>query len=156
MGEILREVGGLVLGSVPTAILFLLLIPCYTLLMHRPLARVLAERRRRTEGAVEKAETAAAIADAKAQEYEARLRAARVEIQQEREKQVAGWNAAREQALGEAREAAAARVRQARHAVEAEAARSRESLEGSIDGLANEILAAVLPGAPKSTQAGSQ
>lgn len=144
--DILRQLGEMLVGSVPTMILFLLLLLCYTVLMHRPLRRVLAERRERTAGAVEKAHAAVAIADVKAQEYEARLRAARVEIQAARERQIAGWSAARDQALAAAREAAQTRVRAARVSLDAEAKRSRASLEGHIDELAEQVLATVLPG----------
>ena len=145
MDDILRQIGTLFLGSVPTMILFLLLLVCYTLLMHGPLKRVLAERQERTAGAVERAEAAMAIADAKAQEYEARLRKARVEIQAAREKQIAAWTAARDQALAGAREAAQTRVRAARKALDLEAERSRASLESHIDELAEAILATVVP-----------
>jgi F-type H+-transporting ATPase subunit b len=86
-----------------------------------------------------------AIADAKAQEYEARLRAARVELQAARERQIAAWIAAKDQALAGAREAAQTRVRSARKSLELEAERSRASLEGHIDELAAEILATVVP-----------
>jgi F-type H+-transporting ATPase subunit b len=145
MDDILRQLGTLFVGSVPTMILFLLLLGCYTVLMHRPLQRVLAERRERTAGAVERAEAAMAIADAKAQEYEARLRAARVEIQAARERQIAAWSAARDQAVTGAREAAQTRVRAARKALDLEAERSRASLESHIDELAEAILATVVP-----------
>jgi F-type H+-transporting ATPase subunit b len=145
MDDILRQIGTLFVGSVPTMILFLLLLGCYTVLLHRPLKRVLAERRERTAGAVERAGAAMAIADAKAQEYEARLRAARVEIQAARDKQLASLAAAKDQALAVAREAAQTRVRAARAALDLEAERSRASLESHIDELAEEILASVVP-----------
>ena len=45
MDEILQQLGGLVLGSVPTMVLFILLVTAYGLLVRRPLDRVLAERR---------------------------------------------------------------------------------------------------------------
>jgi F-type H+-transporting ATPase subunit b len=143
MNLILRQLAGLLVGSLPTMVIFLLLIPCYVFLMHRPLKRTLAERRERTAGAVEKAHTAVALAEAKSQEYEARLRGARVEIQQAREKQIAGWNTARDRALAEAREVAGAQVRKARQGIAAEAEQSRKSMDGAIDGLADQILRAV-------------
>ncbi len=145
MDELFRELGDLFLGSVPTVILFLLLVFCYTTLVHMPLQRTLATRRERTAGTVEKAHAATAIAEAKAQEYEARLRAARLEINQAREKQIAGWNTARDRAIAEARERAAAQVREARATIEADARQSRASMDASIDALAGQILAEVLP-----------
>jgi F-type H+-transporting ATPase subunit b len=45
MDQILNQLGELVLGSVPTMVLFVLLVAAYNLLVRRPLDRVLAERR---------------------------------------------------------------------------------------------------------------
>ena len=150
MDEILHQLGNLFLGSVPTMILFLLLVFCYTVLVDHPLRRTLAERRERTAGAQEKARAAVALAEEKARHYQNQLQLARVEILQSREKQVAGWNAARENAVNEAREAAQTRVREARAAVQADAERSRASLDPAIDSLAGEILATVLPAEARS------
>ncbi len=125
-------------------ILFLILVFCYTTLMDHPLRRVLAERRDRTAGAKERAQAAISEAEGKTREYEDRLRAARFEITQSREKQMAEWNAARDKAVGEARAAAGDRVREARKAIEADAERSRAELDPAIDALAGQVLEAVL------------
>ena len=55
MDEIVGQLGGLLLGSVPTIILVILLFGIYTAVVHKPLTKVLAERHSRTEGAIEKA-----------------------------------------------------------------------------------------------------
>ncbi len=156
MDDIFRQIGDLFLGSLPTMVIFLLLVFCYTTLVHRPLRRILAERRERTAGAVEKANAAIALAEAKTQEYAARLRSARVEIQQGRERQVAGWNAARDKAIAETREATSAQVRTARAALEADAEQSRHAMGTSIDALAAEILAHVLPSSARQAAAPNQ
>jgi F-type H+-transporting ATPase subunit b len=62
MDQILNQLGGLVLGSVPTIVLFITLVAAYGFLVRRPLDRVLAERRARTSGAVEQARGAIAAA----------------------------------------------------------------------------------------------
>ncbi len=146
MSLIFQQLGQLFLGSVPTMLLFLLLVFCYTRLVDRPLRRTLAERRERTVGAREKAAAAVADAEAQAREYAEKLRAARVELAQGREKQIAVWNAERDKALREAREAAQARVREARAGLEADGVRSRAAMDPAIDALAGQILTAVLPG----------
>jgi len=143
--ELLRQLGDLVLGSVPTMILFVLLVLAYRFVLYGPLMRTLAERRERTLGAVEKAQAAIAAADAKSQEYEAKLRAARAEIFHRRELRLQQWNAQRESALASAREAARERVAAARTVLEAEAAAARRQIEASVDQLAGQILRAVLP-----------
>src|SRR6201981_462150 len=80
MDETLRQLGGLLLGSIPTVIMLLLLYAVYTEVVHRPLRRVLAERRSKTEGAIEKARADVAAAEARTAEYEQRLRDARVAL----------------------------------------------------------------------------
>jgi F-type H+-transporting ATPase subunit b len=143
--ELLRQLGDLVLGSVPTMILFVLLVLAYRFVLYGPLMRMLAERRERTQGAVEKAHAAIAAADAKSQEYEAKLRAARAEIFHRREQRLQQWNAQRESALASAREAARERVATARASIEGEADAARRQIEASVDQLAWQILRVVLP-----------
>jgi F-type H+-transporting ATPase subunit b len=143
--QLLRQLGDLMLGSVPTMIIFLVLVLAYRFVLYEPLVRMLAERRERTLGAVEKAHAAIAAADAKSQEYEAKLRAARAEIFRQREHRVQQWNAQRDNALASARLAASERVNVARLGIEAEAAEARKQIESSVDKLAGQIIKAVLP-----------
>jgi F-type H+-transporting ATPase subunit b len=110
------------------------------------LMSTLAERRERTLGAIEKAKAAIATADAKSQEYEAKLRAARAEIFHRRELRMKEWNDQREAALGAARHAAQERVAAARAAIDTEATQARRHIESSVEQLASQIMRAVLPG----------
>lgn len=145
MDEILHQLAGLLLGAVPTSVLFIVLVLAYRFLVYGPLVAVLAERRARTQGAVEKANAAIAAADARAQEYEAKLRAARGEIFRAREQRMQLLNSERDRALESARLAAHERIQEARAAIDAQAAGARTQIEGSIDQLASQILKAVLP-----------
>jgi F-type H+-transporting ATPase subunit b len=146
MDEILQQLVPLLIGSVPTMLIFLFLVLAYKALVHGPLLKVLAERRLRTAGAIERADAAIAAADAKAQEYEAKLRAARTEIFQSREARVKGWNAERDTAVASARQAARDRIQAAKNSLEAQVGNSKREIESSADQLAAEILRAVLPG----------
>jgi F-type H+-transporting ATPase subunit b len=145
MNDILQQIGNLLLGSVPTILIFLFLVLAYRFLVYSPLTKVLALRRERTLGAIEKAQAAVAAADAKSQEYEARLRAARAEIFRAREQRLQQWNAEREKALAAARQVAQERVHSARTGIEAQASDARRHIEASADQLAVQILKAVLP-----------
>ena len=78
MDAMLVQLGGLLLAAVPTALLLLLVYALYTALVHKPLQKVLAERRAKTEGAVEKARADIAAAEARTAEYEERMRDARL------------------------------------------------------------------------------
>lgn len=143
--ELLHQLGDLIIGSIPTMIVFVLLVVAYRVILYRPLMRTLAERRERTQGAVARAGDAIAAADAKSQEYEARLRAARAEIYRHREQLVQQWNKERDNALASARLAAQERVRAAHAALNAQAADARGQIEGSTEQLASQILQAILP-----------
>lgn len=145
MDEILRQLGGLLLGSVPTIVLFLLIVMLYRILVYGPLTRVLRERQDLTEGAIERARLAIAAAEAKAQEYDAKVRAARAEVFHAREARLSLWNRQREEALIDAQRMAQKKIAEAKAALERETERARQELEGSADGLAQEVLRVVLP-----------
>jgi F-type H+-transporting ATPase subunit b len=145
MDEILQQLVPLLIGSIPTILIFLTLVLSYKFLLHDPLLKVLAERRSRTEGAVERARAAIAAAEAKAQEYDAKLRAARAEILQAREARVKTWNSERDSALASARHAARERVHAAKAELAIQADGSKQEIQRSADTLAADVLRAVLP-----------
>ena len=62
MDQTLKQLGELLLGSIPTVIFLLLTYALYAIIVHKPLVKVLAERRAKTEGAVEKAKADVAAA----------------------------------------------------------------------------------------------
>jgi F-type H+-transporting ATPase subunit b len=152
---ILHQLADLFLRAVPTAVLFLLLLAAYKLLVHAPLMKVLAERRERTTGAMARAEAAIRAADARAQEYEAKMRAARAEIFHAREQRVLAMQRERERVLEEARHAAQETVRVAREKLDAEATVARDVLDTRADGLAAEILRVLIPSAAGMPSPGS-
>ena len=154
MDETLRQIGGLLLGSIPTVIFFLLLYGLYTVLVHKPLARVLAERRARTQGAIEKARADVRSAEARTAEYERRLREARVALVKTQEARRAQASQARAAAVAEARNQAQAKVDQARAGIEKEKLVAKQSLEGEAGRLAAEISRTVLE--PALAQAGGR
>ncbi len=153
MDQILNQLGGLVLGSVPTIVLFILMVAAYGFIVRRPLDRMLAERRARTTGAVEQARGAISAAEAETAVYEDKLRAAKAEIFRAREQKLKQWNAEREAALEEARSATQARIRSARQEIEQGASTARQQIEGLSAELSAQILRAVLPGGVVSSEA---
>lgn len=145
MDELLRQLEALAIGAIPTLIIFIVLVLAYRFILYGPLMKVLAERRERTAGAMEKSRLAIAAADARTQEYEAKLRAARGEIFRRREQKIQQRNAERESALAAARLAAQQRVHEAQKALEAQAGDARKQIEVSAGQLAAQVLAAILP-----------
>ena len=152
MDEIVQQVGALLLGAIPTILLFIVLVAAYQILVQGPLNRTLAERRARTEGAVENAHKAIAQAEAKATEYADKLRHARAEIFKMREQRAKQRNAERESALDAARKASGAKVSEAKVEMDAETDRARQVIQGSAGELANQVVQAVRPLAAGSTR----
>jgi F-type H+-transporting ATPase subunit b len=145
MEEILNQLGGLVLGSVPTMVLFILLVIAYGLLVRRPLDRILAERRARTTGAVEQARGAIAAAEAETTAYEDKLRRAKAEIFQARDQKLKQWNAEREAAIEQVRRSTQERILASKLEIEQSATTARAQIEGMSIELSSRILSAVLP-----------
>jgi F-type H+-transporting ATPase subunit b len=144
MDEILRQLGELLLGAIPTILIFLLLYACYTVLVHKPLEKVLEERRRRTVGAMDDAKAAIGRADARAAEHEQRLREAKLAIYKAQEVRRQKVLQARGEALAQARKAAEARVKEARTGLESDVAQARAQLETQGELLAAEVVRTIL------------
>jgi F-type H+-transporting ATPase subunit b len=144
MDQTLRQLGELLLGAVPTVILLTLLYALYTVIVHKPLQRVLAERRSKTEGAVEKSRADIARAEARTAEYEQRLREARAAVFRAQEARRQAALQARSGALNEARSRAQAQVQAAKKDIDADRFAAEAGLQQEAAGLAREIMRRVL------------
>jgi F-type H+-transporting ATPase subunit b len=156
MDETLRQIGELLLGSIPTIIFFLLLFGLYVVIVHKPLAKILAERHARTQGAIEKAKAEIATAEARTAEYEKRLRDARLALFKAQEARRARAAQARAEAVAEARKQAQAEIEQARAMIDADKKVAMSSLDAEVGRLAAEIIRTVLQPALGSTPAGGR
>jgi F-type H+-transporting ATPase subunit b len=144
MDETFRQISELLLGSIPTIIFFLLLYGLYTVLVHKPLMRVLAERRTRTQGAIEKARADIALAERRTAEYEQKLRDARIAILKAQEARRAVATKARDAAVAQARTQAQTQVQQAKAAIEQDKQAAQTTLDSEAGRLATEIIRIVL------------
>ena len=154
MDTTLRQAGLLLLDAIPTVVMLLLLYAVYQNLVRKPLERMLAERRDRTEGAVQKARADVAAAEARTQEYEQKLRDARVAIFKLQEARRQQAQQMRMRALEEARERAQQQLQQARAALEQDMAQARATLQSEADRLASEIIRTILKPADAATPLG--
>lgn len=154
MDETLRQLGGLLLGAVPTVIFLLVLYALYTVLVHKRLVSVLAERRNRTEGAVEKARAAIAYAEARTADYEQRLREARLAIFRSQEERRQKALQARAAAVAEARTHARAEIERARAGIAEEKEQAQARLSSEAQTLAAEIIRVILQPAIAQPRAG--
>jgi F-type H+-transporting ATPase subunit b len=144
MEETLRQLGGLLLGAIPTVLFMLALYGAYSLLVHRPLTKVLAERHSRTEGAVEKARADIAAAEARTAEYEQKLREARTALFKMQEARRQQSLQARAAVVAQARARAQTEVATSKEAIEKQTQQSKAALEAEAGSLASAIIRTVL------------
>jgi F-type H+-transporting ATPase subunit b len=144
MEQTLRALGEILLRAVPTFVLVLLLYLYLTRVFFRPLERVLRKRYEATEGARKLADESLAKAAAKAEEYEAALRAARGEVYLELGELRRQLQAERASALEHARNEAEEQIRQAKSQLEQDVARLKQSLAGESEVLATQIADTIL------------
>jgi F-type H+-transporting ATPase subunit b len=144
MDETLHQLGELLLGAVPTVILLALLYALYTTLVHKPLARVLEQRRSKTEGAVEKSRADIAAAEARTAEYEQRLREARAAVFRAQEARRQAALQVRANAAAEARKRTQVQIQAAKKEIENDKEAAKAALQAEAATLAREIVRRVL------------
>lgn len=144
MDQTFYQLGELLLGAIPTVILVALLYALYTAIVHKPMQRVLAERRSKTEGAVEKSRADIAAAEARTAEYEQRLREARATVFRAQEARRQSALQERTNAVSQARSQAQAQVQAAKKDIENDRATAEKGLEAEAAALAQEIIRRVL------------
>ena len=156
MGQTLQQLGELLLGAVPTVILLATLYILYTFIVHRPLTAVLAERRSRTEGALEKARADIAAAEARTADYEQRLREARQKLFKNQEARRQQATQVRTQAVTDARTRAQDQVKLARAAMEEDKQQAMSKLQSDAARLATDIVRIVMRPMASPSQVGGQ
>ena len=144
MDDTLRQIGELLLASIPTIIGLLIVWAAYRLIVHTRLQQVLAERHTRTEGAIEEARTQIASAEARTAEYEQRVREARAQIYKYLEARRQQILDERNAALAAARKQAEQMIAQARTALEKDVVGAKGVLDQQAAVLADQIVATIL------------
>jgi F-type H+-transporting ATPase subunit b len=148
MQETLRQIGELLLSSIPTILCLLVVWTAYRFMVHVPLHQVLARRHALTEGAVEQARKEIASAEARTAEYEQKVRAARAQIFKTQESYRKHVMDERARAVAEARKQAEQMIKSARRAVQQEVEAAKAGLDKQADMLADQVILSVLrPGA---------
>lgn len=125
-------------------VLLLALYGLYHVIVHKPLEAVLAERRKRTQGAIEKAHADIAAAAQRATEYEARLREAQMGVFKALDSRRKLATDARAAAVAEARRQAQQQVANAKARIEQDSAAARATLQVESDLIANQIIQTIL------------
>jgi F-type H+-transporting ATPase subunit b len=144
MQETLRQIGELLLSSIPTILCLLVVWTAYRFMVHIPLHRVLAKRHALTEGAVEQARKEIASAEARTAEYEQKLREARAQIFKTQESYRKHVMDERARAIAEARKQAEQMIKSARQTVQREVEVAKAGLDKQADVLADQVIQSVL------------
>ena len=144
MDAILRQIGELLVSSIPTIIALLIVWAGYRFIVYGKLKQVLEQRRALTQGAVERAQKEIAAAEQRTLEYEQRVREARTQIFRAQQANRQRIMEERNAALAEARKQAGETARQARTALEKDMAAAKATLEQQADVLADRVIETVL------------
>ena len=144
MDQTLQALGGIVLNGLPTFFLVLLLAVCVKYFYLAPQVKVLKERHRLSEGALEAAAESLRSADSRVAGYETALAAARGEIYAENAAFLKQLNAEQSARIQAARLESEARISAGKAAVADEAAVARQALELQSDLLATQIADSIL------------
>jgi F-type H+-transporting ATPase subunit b len=146
--EVLRQLGGLFVQAIPTAIIVFLFYLFLRWAFFTPIERVMAERQARTEGARAEAEAAQAAARAKVQEHQEALKRARNAVYAEQDKARLAILDERARLVRQAKERAAERVATAKDEIAVDAGLARAQLEAQTAGMAEEIVKAIFEQRP--------
>ena len=144
MDSTLHELGSLLVQAIPTILFFIFLTVFLNATLFKPLARVLEERRKATEGARELAQKAFEAADRKSDEFEKALQLLRTQMQQEHETVRRQWIEQQEAELATARAEAELAIERAHHEIDEETKRAQAELDAQIQALSDRIIESLL------------
>jgi F-type H+-transporting ATPase subunit b len=144
MDQTLHQLGQLLLGSIPTILIFVVLHLLLRRVLYAPLQRTLQERTNRIEGRMQAARQQFQLAEEKLAQYEAQLREARLANYRRIDERRQAALTECQQILDEARRQSTDAVVAAREQIASDAARVRAQLQGEVETLAGEVTASVL------------
>jgi F-type H+-transporting ATPase subunit b len=144
MESTLQELGTLLVQAIPTILFFILMVFFLNATLFRPLARILEDRKKATEGVRELAQKAIEAADRKGEEFEKAMQMARAELHEKHAELHRRWLEEQQAELEKARTEAHQAIETARQEIEAESRRAQAALDGSIQTLSDQMVASLL------------
>lgn len=153
MSDLIHQLGDLLIGAVPVALIVLIFYFVLRSLFFKPVLKVMAERQARTLGAQKQAEVAQAAAAEKIKQYEEALRQAKAKVYLEQEAERKKLLDERAAFLKNARNRSSAEVAQGKERVAGDLETAKKDIEATASQLALEIARRVLevpsgPGSP--------
>jgi F0F1-type ATP synthase membrane subunit b/b' len=140
MDATLQALVALFIKAIPTIAIFIFLTIYLQITYFRPIAKILKERRDKTEGVKELAQQAFESADRKTSELERALQIARAEISQQHDQLRRQWAGEEADALAVARHQAEERLATARIAIAQEVDRAKSEMDMNVEALSTSIV----------------
>lgn len=144
MEDTLHDLQNLLIKSVPTVLFFIFLTYYLKALLFRPLAKILEERRKATEGVRELAQRAFEAADKRNQEFEYALHLARLELHEKHEARRRAWTEEQARVLAQARAEAEREVEEAKRQTAAQVEKAQSELNAQVESLSQQIVDSLL------------
>lgn len=144
MDDTLHALGILLIQSIPTVLFFIFLTFYLKAVLFRPLARILDERRKATEGVRELAQRAFEAADKKNSEWEYALQLAREELAKKHEAKRREWSDEQARRVAQARAEADQQTTEAKRQIAQEVEQAQGELNAQVDRLGQQIVDSLL------------
>ena len=144
MDATLNALADLLLEAIPTVVLFLFLAFYLKKVFFIPVARILEERRKATEGVRELSQRAFEAAERRSSEFETALQLARADLGQANEAQRRQWDQEEAEAIAKAHGEAGARIEAAKHQLEEDLRQVEPELQSQIEPLSEQIISSLL------------
>jgi F-type H+-transporting ATPase subunit b len=143
MDATLQALVALLIKAIPTIAIFLFLIVYLQATYFKPIARILKERRDKTEGVRQLAQQAFESADKRMSELDRALQLARAEINQQHDQLRRQWAAEEAEAVAAARQRAEEKLAAARVAIAKEVDRAKSEMDMNVEALSTSIVQAL-------------
>lgn len=144
MDATLNALANLLLEAIPTVVLFLFLAFYLKKVFFVPIAKILDERRKATEGVRELSQKAFEAADKKSSEFETAMQLARADMGHANEALRRQWDSEESEKIAKAHADAEARIAAAKLQIEDELRRAQQELESQIEPLSEQIISSLL------------
>ncbi len=144
MDATLHALAGLLIRSVPTILFFILLTFYLKAVLFRPLAKILDERRRATEGVRDLAQRAFEAADKKSAEFEYALQLARNDLHAKHEAKRREWSDEQAHRIAEARAEAERQIADAKRHIAEEVEKTQTEMNAGVENLSQQVVASLL------------
>jgi|SRR5947209_13073340 F-type H+-transporting ATPase subunit b len=144
MDATLNALADLLLEAIPTVVLFLFLVYYLKKVFFIPVANILEERRKATEGVRALSQRAFEAADKRNSEFETALQLARADLGQENENLRRQWDREEAEAIAKAHAEAGARIEAAKLQLAEDVQRAEAELQTQIGPLSEQIISSLL------------